>query len=188
MRSFFFCVAAVHQEDNRRRQPTLKGSRMPDRTPETKGIAETNAISRAQARAGVQGAWMGRGERGVQVCPLLQAPCSVQDRFAGCDRHGARRLQELRQPGQQVCEQHDHLALIRREAMGGCPGGVFRIQCFRASAHPAGGWPLSVHDLQSASLAAGGIDLLARLGGCWTKLPSSGIHFHSNQPLTAKSQ
>ena len=28
---------------------------------------------------GIQGAWMGRGQGGVSVCPLLQGPCSVQD-------------------------------------------------------------------------------------------------------------
>ncbi|WP_299512489.1 hypothetical protein, partial [uncultured Limnohabitans sp.] len=54
-------------------KPTL-----PELTPETKGIAESDRPSTARERShGDRGAWMGRGKRHAKICPLPGASPGV---------------------------------------------------------------------------------------------------------------
>lgn len=164
-------------------KPTL-----PELTPETKGIAESDRHSAAREhRNGDRGAWMGRGKRRAKIRPLPGASPGVQDKLPGTRRGCGAWLGEPFQPHQQSSEQHNHLALIRPTAFRAAELGVFRIWVsgrrpnLRAFCH-CWRWPSVCKSCRGWHRPSG----LARWW--WTKLLPSGIHFHLNQPLTANSQ
>jgi hypothetical protein len=101
---------------------------LPELTPETKGIAKVDRHSAAREHGnGDHGAWMGRGKRYAEICPLPGASPGVQDNLPGTSRDCAKWLLEPLQPHQQSSEQHNHLALVRSTACSAAEIGVFRI-------------------------------------------------------------
>jgi hypothetical protein len=165
-------------------KPTL-----PELTPETKGIAEVDHHSTAREhRNGNRGAWMGRGKRCADIRPLQGASPGIQDKRPGTRRDDGQRLREPLQISQQSSEQHNHLALIRPAAQETAELGVFRIWVSGRRPNLRGVLPLSALAFSLQNRAEGGIDHLVWRGGGGLNSSSAGIHFHSNQPLTANCQ
>ncbi len=165
-------------------KPTL-----PELTPETKGIAEGVRHSAVREhRNGDRGAWMGRVESRAEIRPLPGASPGVQDKLPGTLHRGGAWLREPLQAHQQSSEQHKHLALIRPAALWGCWTWGIPYLGFWASAQSPGRLATVGTGLQFANRAGSGIDHLVWCGGGGLNSRSVGIHFHSNQPLTANSQ
>ncbi len=116
---------------------------LPELTPETKGIAEVDRHSAVREhRNGDRGAWMGRGKRRAEICPLPEASPGVQDKLFGTLHDGVEWLCKPSQAHQQSSKQHNHLALIRPTALWATELGVFRIWVSGRRPNLRGDWPL----------------------------------------------
>lgn len=148
----------------------------------------TDHSAAREHRNGDRGAWMGRGERCAKICPLPGASPGVQDKLPGTRRSCGERLREPLQAQQQSSVQHKHLALIRSAAPGAAELGYSVSGFSGRRPNLRGVLPLLALAFSLQNRAEGGIDHLARRGGGGLNSCSPGIHFHLNQPLTAKSQ
>jgi hypothetical protein len=161
---------------------------LPELTPETKGIAEGDRHSAVREhRNRDRGAWMGRGKRHAKIRPLPGVSPGVQDKLPGTRRDCGTWLREPLQPHQPSSVQHNHLALIRPTAcraieLGYSVSGFLGVGPTSGAIDHCWRWPSVCKSSRGWHRPSG----LARWW--WTKLPSSGIHFHLNQPLTANCQ
>jgi len=164
---------------------------MPDRTPETKGIAEAN---RHQPSTGSGSGFRARGWgelkgvlQGVHCC--RRSAVSRTGLHTGAWTAGV----GLNSHASQVSRFANNTTISLRSAgqlaWGRLPGWGIPYSVFQGVGpdcgwlSPAGAGPRVGRRGRSWHRPSG-----QACSGGWTKLLPSGIHFHSNQPLTAKSQ